>query len=374
MKGAARRREIEANSRTLTLATVIVLVVQSAGAVDSGTKAPPREYAQQTEPYNTGWMAYFDNDLFLGTDEGYTGGFAVTLSGRRATEYAFSLDPALQAINRWLGVGHLHAAPDTQRRHSIEFGVTSFTPKEIGDPAPLFGDRPYACLVFMGNLEQVVLARPETAYQTTFMLGLLGTSFCQAIQESLHDLVGGAEPRGWDHQISDGGEPTLQWSLSREQLLTSGAGNGRHQEVIGMLETAVGYTTHVGAGLSWRYGRIRSPWWSFIPHHAEYIDLGIPAARTDTPANGPGEFYVWARAMLRYRLYNAILQGQFRDSDVEFSRSDLNPLIARAWIGVTMELKSGLEVSFVVGASSRDLEDINNRNPVWSGVILRRAI
>lgn len=76
--------------------------------------------------------------------------------------------------------------------------------------------------------------------------------------------------------------------------------------------------------------------------------------------------------MLRYRLYNAILQGQFRDSDVEFSRSDLNPLIGEAWIGVTKELGNGLQVSLVFRARSRELKV--GPSPSWGGVIPRRAL
>ena len=356
--------------RARWLAAAMLLLFH--GAVVSATDGPPRDDPQATEPYNTGWAVYVDNDVFVDTDEGYTGGIAVSVSGRRTTEYGFSLDPALQTVNRWLGVGRLYDAPEARRRHSMEFGLSAFTPRRIEDPAPILDDHPYACLAFINNAEQAVLAQRGIVYQTSFAFGLLGTSLCESVQKSLHDVVGDNEPRGWDHQISKGGEPTFRWNLSREQLLIRGAGSGTRQELAGILETAVGYTTQVGAGLSWRWGRIRSPWWSFTPRNAEYINLGSPATGTDTAANEPGEFYVWAGAMLRYRLYNAILQGQFRDSDVEFSRSDLNPLVGEAWIGVTKELGNGLTVSFVFRARSRELKFVES--PSWGGVILRRAL
>jgi len=38
---------------------------------------------------------------------------------------------------------------------------------------------------------------------------------------------------------------------------------------------------------------------------------------------------------LRARLYNALLQGQFRDSDLEYSYGDMRPLIGEACAGVT---------------------------------------
>lgn len=55
------------------------------------------------EKYSTGWAFYLDNDaLTTGeSDEDYTGGFAVTLSGRRATEYPISLDGWLNGLDRF---------------------------------------------------------------------------------------------------------------------------------------------------------------------------------------------------------------------------------------------------------------------------------
>ena len=72
-------------------------------------------YAQETRPddtathdlayekYSTGWAFYLDNDALTtgDNDEDYTGGFAVTLSGRRATEYPISLDGWLNGLDRF---------------------------------------------------------------------------------------------------------------------------------------------------------------------------------------------------------------------------------------------------------------------------------
>lgn len=201
----------------LLLAIAPALLVQDAGAVDLGVNTPPHGERALAEPYNTGWSVYIDNDWFGGADQNYTAGFAVGLSGRRATEYALSLDPALQTINGWFGLERLFGARVALRHHNISFGLLMFTPQKLSDPAPIFDGRPYACLLFATNSEQVVLARRAlTAYQMSFTLGLLGTSLCKGLQTELHALVGAEEPRGWSNQISDGGEPTFQWSLSRQ--------------------------------------------------------------------------------------------------------------------------------------------------------------
>lgn len=75
----------------------------------------------------------------------------------------------------------------------------------------------------------------------------------------------------------------------------------------------------------------------------------------------------------RYQFYNAFLQGQFRDSDVVFTYSDLEPLIGEAWVGVTKTFKSGLEVSFSLRSSTREVKGFDDHTPVWGSVILRRV-
>jgi hypothetical protein len=77
--------------------------------------------------------------------------------------------------------------------------------------------------------------------------------------------------------------------------------------------------------------------------------------------------------MVRYQLFNAFLQGQFRGSDVEFAHSDLEPLIGEAWVGVTKTLKTGLEVSLLLRIRSRGVKGFEGPAPVWGSMILRRA-
>ncbi len=74
-----------------------------------------------------------------------------------------------------------------------------------------------------------------------------------------------------------------------------------------------------------------------------------------------------------YRLYNAILQGQFRDSEVTFSRSELEHVIGEAWIGVTKEFSRGFAGSFFVRGRTEEIKGPNERMPVWAGIILSRA-
>ena len=139
------------------------------------------------EPYNTGWAFYLDNDALAMArrDQQYTGGFALTLSGRRARESALSLDPLLKGLDRLTGIASLYEYGYRQQLHSIQFGLTAFTPEDTDLASPIFDDRPYASLVFLANNQQTVLLEEGASVQTTFALGLLGTRIPQAVQDSL---------------------------------------------------------------------------------------------------------------------------------------------------------------------------------------------
>ena len=138
------------------------------------------------------------------------------------------------------------------------------------------------------------------------------------------------------------------------------------------MEGSIGFSTDVNAGLSWRWGRINTPWWSFNPHQAEYINLGSPVvAKTKDDAHN--EFYLWTGGNVKFRLYNAILEGQFRDSTVTFDRSELEDVIAETWIGVTKEFRGGFRGSLFVRGRTEEIKGPKERNPVWAGIILSRA-
>src|SRR5262249_34985586 len=106
----------------------------------------------QVEPYDGGWSFSVDNDLFApGTnDRAYTGGFSLTLAGRRARDAWWSTDALRAGTDHLLGVDSLYA--DRKRsRHSVEFGVTVFTPGNLHDAEAQVGDRPYASLLYLAN-------------------------------------------------------------------------------------------------------------------------------------------------------------------------------------------------------------------------------
>lgn len=339
--------------------------------------APVPDAPMGPEPYNTGWSFYLDNDALtlVNRDQQYTGGFALTLSGHRAVEYPVSIDSALGWLNGLTGFDSLSGARAGTTRHSIEFGVTSFTPDAIEESRPIRDDHPYAGVVFMSNTRQTVLLQERVSYQSTLAVGLLGTDIPKGVQNVFHNFTDSQKPQGWDNQISDGGEPTFNYVVSRQQPhWIDNDHRGLDYDIRSVIGASAGYTTQVMAGINWRWGRIRTPWWGFNPDFAEYINLGTPVARSRDNRAGPKEFFLWGSLQLRQRFYNALLEGQFRDSEVTFDRSELESTLGEASVGVTWGLRNELRVTAALRARTPELEDAEGLDPVWGGLIVSRAL
>jgi hypothetical protein len=349
---------------TLTALTSAVLLAGGAVAADV------RPHAE--EPYDTGWAFYIDNDLFApaATDRDYTGGFSITLSGRRAQESWFSIDRWRAGVDRLFRADRLHE-DRALSRHSMEVGVAVFAPANLKNPAAQVGDRPYASLIYLANTAAEVVPERDVAYLSTLTLGVLGASFVGNAQRDLHNWIGSDEPVGWNKQISHGGEPTFRYSFARvERMWSSGFGNVRG-EMTATTRGTVGYLTEGSYGLAARFGEIRTPWWSYNPQIAEYAEKSVPVVSAE---GGGAEQYVWLGLNLHARAYNAFLQGQFRDSPVTFSYDELRPLVLEGWLGYTWATPGGWRWSYVLRSQSSEIRDgPGDRKLVWAGVVVSHA-
>lgn len=326
------------------------------------------------ERHNEGWALFMDNDAFSlrANDHDYTGGIALTLAGTRAQAWPWSLDPVLGRIDGAAGF-----APEGARQwHALQVAVLTFTPATLSARGVVAGDRPYASIVYLANSRTTVLPDSNTAYQSSFALGMLGLDVAKATQRSLHDAIGADPPRGWNHQISDGGEPTARYSVARLGLRAArSSGRGTHFELKDSVAVSAGYLTEVNAALTLRWGSIHTPWWSFVPERAEYMTEPAPVLGGQAAAGTPREFYAWAGVKARARAYNALLQGQFRGSDLRYDFEDTRPLMTEAWAGVTHELDDGVRLSWVLRYQSSELRrGSGDRGLLWGGLSVSRSL
>lgn len=307
-----------------------------------------------------------DNDLFAGDnqDRDYTGGMSITISGDRARDGMLSLDPLLRRLDQLVVNGQ-----QTNVHYARQIGLLAFTPKDtlVSEVQP--DDRPYASLLFVSNGRVTVDADDRGAWTSSLTVGVLGLSLTSDVHGAVHELVGSEKPRGYDHQISAGGEPTARYTLARQKLWI--ADPSGHIDVKTTVQGSVGFLTETSASISLRAGRFNSPWWSFAPELTDYMSAPVAS---ESYRGGERELYVFAGARVKARAYNAFLQGQFRDSEVRYTSDEVQPLLAEAWIGVVTQILDQTQLSYALHYQTAELRDgPASRDTLWGAVQLTHS-
>lgn len=305
------------------------------------------------------WAASFDNDFLVpgGRDQDYTYGFSVIRTSSKLDDHI-----ATKPIGFIDGLFKL----DQPSRHGIEVGLYGFTPEDIERKDANPDDRPYASLVYASTRAERVYPLEGKVISSQLTVGVLGIDVVGDLQKGLHDMVEGKAPQGWRHQISDGGEPTLRYSLARQKLLREPTGTF---ELKHTHSVSVGYITEASWGMNFRAGKLNSLWHNFHPEQASY-------AETSAQLNSrTAERFFWAGFAIKARAYNAFLQGQWRDSDVEYSSGDLRHLILEVWAGYTHGFANGIFVSYSLRGHSSEIRlGQGDRNVIWGGVMIGRNL
>lgn len=314
------------------------------------------------------WALAFDNDVLVpgGRDQDYTYGINFTQTGDNARTALISLNKPLVVLDNWLG--NEHKSLGLQETFSREVGVFGFTPEDISIRQANPNDRPYASLIYLSSSREQIDLVDNVAWKSTLTVGALGLGLVGELQDVVHKVTSSEKPQGWDNQISEGGELTGRYVLARQKYFDNTSDN---LEVKSTIQTSVGYLTEASWSLSFRGGRIHSPWSSFNPELASYGEKSSYSSN----AKPVDERYFWAGIAFKARAYNAFLQGQFRDSPITYDHSELNPLLVEAWAGYTFAFKHGYRISYVLrGHSSEIKEGAGDRNLLWGGIIIARSL
>ncbi|WP_086933035.1 lipid A deacylase LpxR family protein [Agarilytica rhodophyticola] len=360
---------INLSKRTLlsTLFSLSLLVSSQSWAKieESDVSKPHSKSIVNSHGAKQGWAVAFDNDVLVpgSRDQDYTYGVNVTLAGDKTKDHWASLHQPLSWLDSKFQIKH---DDNALASHKIEYGLFGFTPEDIGQAAPAFDDRPYASLIYVSSTTEHYNPQSETSWSSTLTVGALGLGIVGELQESVHDLTSGDQPLGWNNQISDGGELTARYSIARQQLLlktSSGA------ELKNTLQASVGYITEVSWSLGGRIGKIHTPWVSFNPELISYGEKSAPTSSTHVY-----EHYLWGGVAIKGRAYNAFLQGQFRDSAVEYDTGEVNHAILEGWLGYTLALTNGYRFTYSLRAHTSEIKDgRGDRNVIWGGLQLAKS-
>ena len=322
-----------------------------------------RTHEAADEAAFTGVRLQIDNDLFArGTksDRDYTGGIALTVSGRDAADGVLSMDPLLERIDHLMPGAHSRR---TVVRHARQLGLMVFTPGDIMSKEPLHGERPYASLLFVSNGRVHVAADRRNAWSSGLTVGVLGLSMSERLHDAVHRAVGSELPRGYQNQISSGGEATARYTLARHYLwVANPAGT---VDVKMTVQGSVGFLTETSAAIALRAGRFASPWWSFAPELTDYIAAPVPMEAKVHAS----ELYFFTGVRVKARAYDAFLQGQFRDSAVHYSLNEIEPVVAAAWTGLVTQVLEQTQLSYTLNYQTAEIRrGAAARSAVWGGV------
>jgi len=312
------------------------------------------------------WAIAFDNDTLVpgSRDQDYTYGINFAYAGKQAENQWASLHRPLGWIDNLIGLDGLTG--QGIKASKIEYGLFGFTPEDISLTAAQQDDRPYASLIYVSSSLENYDSRREVSWQSTLTLGVMGLGLVGDIQEIVHSALGATEPKGWDNQISEGGEITARYNVSRQSLLFKSSSGF---EVKSTVQGSVGYITEASWSLSARAGKIRTPWVSFNPELTSYGEKSNPIGSVKD-----SEQYVWAGISLKMRAYNAFLQGQFKDSAVTYQSDEINHAIVEAWLGYTIGFGDGYSFTYAIRGHTSELKQGNgDRNVVWGGVLLAKT-
>ncbi|MRX26870.1 lipid A deacylase LpxR family protein [Kangiella sp. HZ709] len=264
----------------------------------------------------------FDNDLFTGSDNGYTNGLTISL-------YDISEEEALEAswmTSPFLGIMSDKASLATLDIYTV--GQIMQTPGDITLPVPPQGDVPYAGLLYVANNYIKVYENYSEDFTTT--VGIVGpASGAKRTQRLVHSLFGADEPMGWSFQLKN--EPVFKLNYGRTyrawkyQDETSDV-LFRYEAGLGNLESSI------QTSLLYRYG-----------HNLQtsYPTAGFNSSRLSNPTATNGDWYFYFGLMGRYTFNTIFLDGNTFEDDspsVDYERFNLGFIggIAYSWQNISL--------------------------------------
>lgn len=362
------------NGFSLVSCAAVALLATGVAAAQEGRHFGDREFDHYLG--ERGYAIQLDNDLFSGAhrDEDYSWGAAVTYSSPRPGPLMRPLHKTRAFLDRYLVPDESARTGWTPAQQATQIGILAMTPESLRTTEPLYSDRPFASLLFVTSSEMRVLGGGDRARFSSFTFGMLGLKAAETLHRGVHVLVDDLPPLGWDNQISRGGEPTFRYVEAQQWLVNDpqSSRNGMPEMKLTLAGSA-GFLTEASVALSARWGRIQSPWWSFSPELGDYTAAPVAPVGSFSSHN-PAEIFAFAGFRLKARAYNALLQGQFRHSEVRVAGDELAHTQAEAWVGIASTW-SDLRITYAIHYASAEMRtEPGKRGLIWAGINFAKSL
>ena len=320
------------------------------------------------EPDLSGFTLVFDQDAIvfdeytdLNEDRNYTLGLGFSITG------ADTADNYLADLREWIdgriGIDSLSTSNPLENVNAFDFGMTAFTPGDLEDENVIPGERPYASLFYISSAKMRAY-NDGHALKTRFVLGVLGLDYAGNLQRYLHNDLGLSkkDPRGWANQISDGGELTALYAVERTEVLREDRAGWIDYDLTYTVSGNVGYYVDSAIGFDVRLGRITSPYYAHSANPLSAYNHGnCVSCRAD-------DNFLFFSYRIRAVLYNAFLQGQFRDSTHTLDDDEIERILHEAGGGWTYHVLDGFQLTYALNYKSSEIKGAYARSHWWGGL------
>jgi hypothetical protein len=292
-------------NRLVTAPFVLLALVTTAGLSNLS--------ANENDSSFNFFTATFENDLFVGEDNGYTNGFGLTFATGPFDE--FTQDNTPSWLHRVIEPIYINTLPDKQRGIAHMFFQRMQTPDDIEQRELINDDLPYAGLLAWQGI--FYAWDDHVADQLSLYIGVVGpASYAEKTQNIVHDVLGSDNPKGWDNQIGNEAvfkvEADRVWNIYRTD-------SDLQYDVIGFSGAALGtMDSHIKSGIAIRLGKNLD---TSFPTFSLQTDRQVnPLAMTDA-----ADFYLFAGVQLKYVFNDIMINGNtFKNSHSVPIKNTLN--------------------------------------------------
>ncbi|MFC1855453.1 lipid A-modifier LpxR family protein [Thermodesulfobacteriota bacterium] len=312
-----------------------------------------------------------ENDVFLSSlalgelneDRDYTMGVRLALTGDWADESLFTpLDALDLAIDENLNGGEY-----TKEIFSRQFilGSENYTPDDLREYAPIYDDRPYASILYLSTVKFKVNEAKNKMLITDLRVGALGLGLAENTQTWLHEMMNDNDtkaphtPRGWPNQISEGGELTGLYSVTYLRKRKKLDGQLVDLEIVTGHNVRAGYNVGYNYIVNIKLGKFDKD--NFIHN----ID-SVRALWNEAPSDSEHFAYVTLRP--HFVFYNALLNGQLRDSAYTLSSDEIRHFVFEGEVGCRSLFEGGLGFNIFAANITSEISVGKKRTHYWAGM------
>lgn len=238
----------------LTIAAVF-LTVSAASAAPESESGPSQSSVPAGAVLDSSRLTITEeNDKFASGDDGhYTQGARLSYLSDPVTVDGVWNRP-FSAI---AGVLPVFGGAGAQRRYTVEFGQSIFTPHNTQEETPSGNDRPYAAWFYtgVGMLQETRHETHDTLENAELQVGVVGRWALGGItQNDFHQFIGVNPSKGWKNQLSN--EPGFMLSYERKWRFQQPLGGNFSIDVIPEVGGTAGtIMTYASAGGKMRLGQ-----------------------------------------------------------------------------------------------------------------------